>query len=341
MRKIPKSYSDFLYYNKNTMLPVPTKMTELYVVYLLPNYPDLYDEWSFYPEMVWEWDPQEPNKAIPLGNISKDHANWMTWGPYPMLWRNPYDPSKLGRNIKGIDTKRQKYVEVNHKMSHISKGIWFTMNVGSGMFFEIGDKILVTRNKISGLLTLLKNIGKSVQNIVDKYGDTFEWNSWGNESTTYREQKGFIKNIWDVTTLKDLLLIVSDNDDPTRLGLEWIANCPILDNWIYDLAKEQGYDMVQYYCAAYNGFWSNEFVWIDNDDDITIDDLATQRVSTTLGKCTDDSKIVLSCKFSPDTSVQLSSITKPTSNKIIPKWKYILIIIIVIIIFLLLIYYYK
>ncbi len=99
--------------------------------------------------------------------------------------------------------------------------------------------------------------------------------------------------------------------------------------------------MIQYYCSAYNGFWSNEFVWIDNDDDITIDDLATQRVSTTLGKCTDDSKIVLSCKFSPDTSVQLSSITKPTSNKIIPKWKYILIIIIVIIIFLLLIYYYK
>lgn len=324
MVKIPQKYKDFIYPNKNNSLPIPNNLEQLYIVYLLPKFADLYNDWkNSYPIMNWEWDPQEPNKAIPLGNISKDRQNWMTWGPYPMLWRNPYDPSKLGRNIKGIDTKREKYVEVNHKMSNMSKGIWFTMNVGSGMFFELGDKILVTRNKVSALLTLLKNIGKGVQNIVDKYGDTFEWNGWGNVSTTYREQKGFIKKIWGITTLKDLMLIVSDNDEPTRLGLEWIANCPILDNWIYDLAKDQGYDMVQYYCSAYNGFWSNEFVWIDNDD-ITIHDLATTRIYTTLGLCTDNSKTVLSCNFN--------------ENDVNDNLKYLLIIITIIILIFLIIF---
>ena len=56
MNSIPKPYLDFIYPNKNNHLPIPTKLEQLRVVYLLPNFSDLYDEWSFYPSMEWIWD---------------------------------------------------------------------------------------------------------------------------------------------------------------------------------------------------------------------------------------------------------------------------------------------
>ncbi len=307
MVDIPKTYLDFIYPNKDNLLPIPTKIDQLYIVYLLPNFSDLYDEWSFFPFMNWAWDYDNPNNSVPLGDISYNQLSWMSWGPYPLIWKNPFDPLQLGRNIKGIDLGKQRYVEVNHKVGDITKGTWFTVNPGSGMFFEIGDpqRVLVTRNKVSSLINLLKNKGEGnpVQAIVDKYGDTFSWNGWTG-TTTYRDEKDYIADTFGISTLNDLLTNVADNNDPSRMGIEWIANCPIIDNWNYDLAREQGFDMIQYYCSAYNGFWSNEFVWIGEGENEEMSQIAATRIQTTLGKCTDDSKIVLACKFNKDENVK-------------------------------------
>lgn len=324
MNSIPKPYLDFIYPNKNNHLPIPTKLEQLRVVYLLPNFSDLYDEWSFYPSMEWIWDYDNPNKAIPLGDVLFNELSWMTWGPYPMIWKNPFNPVELGRNVKGIELNKQRYVEVNHKVGDMSKGTWFTINPGSGMFFEIGDpqRVLVTRNKISALVTLLKNKGESnpVQKIVDKYGETFSWNGWDG-TTNYRDQKQYIADTFGITTLNDLLTNLIDNKDPSRIGIEWIANCPVIDNWSYDLAKEQGYDMIEYYCSAYNGFWSDEFVWIGEDDDSEqMTKLAETNIQSTLGYCTSDMDNVLACKFNEDEDVKRDEFTGDCDCKIV-TWK--------------------
>ena len=285
-----KDYFNFLYPNRDAGLPIPAK-EDLFVVYDLPIGSRLYDLWSHKPQASWAFDRTNPNTCIALGSVMKDKSSWRTWGPYPMIWINRFDRSKCGRNITGIG-KHDAYVEVNHKFGDISEGVWFTVNPGSGMFFDLGDhkKILVTRNKVSAYLALFPD---GAQRLVTTFGDSFSWNGWGDSGTTYGKEKDYIRSTWNVHTLLDVIIIVADNSDST-LGLEWIANCPILDDWIYDEARKQGYDMIQYYNAAYNGSWSNEFVWIGS---LSVDELIVTRIRTTFGPCTDDSHIALSCKF--------------------------------------------
>jgi hypothetical protein len=288
-----QTYFDFLYPNRESMFKIPSH-DKLFVVYKLPISTHLYDTWMRKNNASWSFDRNNPNTAIELGSVFLDRKTWMTWGPFPMIWMNRFDSSKNGRNIQGI-AKEEKFVEVNHKMSDISEGTWFTINPGSGMFFDVGnfDRILVTRNKLSALLALVPN---GAQELVDKYGDSFSWNGWGN-STTYGKEKNYISKQFNVHTLLDLINIAADNSDPEKLGLEWIANCPIIDNWIFDVAKKQGYAMIQYYNAAYNGFWSNEFVWIGS---LTVNELISTRIATTFSPCTNYSNIVLSCRFNAE-----------------------------------------
>ena len=312
-----------------------------------------------------------------------------------MIWRNPFDPYKLGRNVKGIQTG-QKYIEVLHKMGDSSDGNWFTVAPGSGMFFDLTDsKILVTRNKLSAILTLLQeNDSENVKSnddaadiIVEKYGDNFSWTGWqgvgadfgtepsvtGNITitivllitllttiaiislkllkviptnitaiaiiiaititvtmlfwntkekyltyTNYGEQKAYIGKTFGVKTLKELILIAADNNDSNKTALEWVGNCPrATDNWSYQLAKKLGYNMIQFVCAPYTGFWSNEFVWID--DNITINELIEQRISTTLKPCTNDSEVVLACQFNNNENPQRSYI-KVKNPLLVIKW---------------------
>lgn len=395
MSEIPTKYLNFIYPNKTTDKPIPTTTEEIDVVYSLPNLPDLYDKWKSYPIFKWKWNPEKPNEVIAKDDIIPNHQTWITWGPYQMIWRNPFDPYKLGRNVKGIQTG-QKYIEVLHKMGDITDGNWFNVAPGSGMFFDLTDsKILVTRNKLSAILTLLKeNDPDNVKSndeaadiIVEKYGDDFSWTGWqgigsdfetepsvtGNITitivllitllitiaiislkllkviptnitvittiiaititvtmlfwntkekyswtTSYGQQKVYIEKTFGVKTLKDLLLIAADNNDPDKTALEWVGNCPwMTDNWSYNIAKKLGYNMIQFVCAPYNGFWSNEFVWIE--DNITINELIEQRVSTTLKTCTNDSEVVLACQFNNNENPDRSYL-KVKSPILVNKW---------------------
>jgi hypothetical protein len=88
----------------------------------------------------------------------------------------------------------------------------------------------------------------------------------------------------------------ADNQDERKMGLEWVANCPVVDDWVTELAAAQGYELVQYCNAAYNGFWSNEFAWIGQPQSVS--DVITQRIVTTHGPCEDlRPGSVLSCQF--------------------------------------------
>lgn len=291
------SYIKLLYPN-NTTLPAPTDDNQLYLLYKLPDQSnDLWDKWNKLPKFTgWSFDKNNPNTSIKLGETIANHGSWSEWGPFPLIWRNPYDHTQAGKNIKGI-LPSDKYVEVTSKLPQGGPGNWLNVNPGSGMFFKLGDKRLITRNKVSALIDL----GVTTQQIADKYGDNFEWNGWGS-NTKWGDQKEYIKNTFGINSLSELLTNVADNPN-NIIALEWVGNCPILDKWTYSIAKDKGYDMVQFYCAGYNGSWSNEFVWIE---DISFGALTGERIQTTSGQCTDDQTDYLSCYFkglkSPSTS---------------------------------------
>jgi hypothetical protein len=283
------SYIELLYPN-NTNLPVPNNENQLYLIYKLPNHSnELWDKWNELPKYTEvTFDKNNPNKSIKLGETIANHGGWAQWGPFPLIWRNPYNHAQAGKNVKGI-LPSDKYVEVTSRLPQGGPGNWLNVNPGSGMFFKLGDKRLITRNKVSALVAL----GITTQQIADKYGENFEWNGWGSNSTTWGEQKEYIKTTFGIDSLSELLTNVATNPN-NIIALEWVGNCPILDRWTYSIAKDKGYDMIQFYCAGYSGFWSNEFVWIE---DISFDELAKERIQTTSGQCSYDQSNYLSCYF--------------------------------------------
>ena len=296
-REALNRYFQHLYGSCNSgNLPIPEKSNaQLRVVYRIPGCEILYDN-LLRSSTSWTRDPLDhsnPNVTIQLGDVVHNESEWLTWGPYPTIWKNQFDPACFGRNIHGI-TPGQAYVEVNHKMGDESDGIWFTVNPGSGMFFRLPDhpKILVTRNKLSALLNLLDGDDHAAR-VIQKYPN-FEWNGWG-YSTTYDSEKDYIRETFGVHTLKEVLEIATDNHDQKMMGLEWVADCPMVDNWVTELAIRKGYDMIQYYNAAYNGYWSNEFAWIGQPQ--SVGELIKQRISTTYGPCENLSSVALSCQF--------------------------------------------
>lgn len=298
--QVPACYWNHLYGDctGGGSLPIPVRCgDQLRVVYRIPGCASMYDD-LLHCSSTWNsdyvLDRCNPNESIKLGDILLNEKAWMTWGPYPTIWKNQFDPGKFGRNILGI-TPDQAYVEVNRRMGDITEGIWFTISPGSGMFFRLPShsKILVTRNKLSALFALLGD--DPAAKIAEKYPN-FQWNGWGNTGTDYDHEKDYIRETFGVDTLTEVIEIAADNQDQRKMGLEWVANCPVVDNWVKELAAAQGYELVQYYNAAYNGFWSNEFNWIGQPQSVS--DVITQRIVTTHSPCEDLSPdSVLSCQF--------------------------------------------
>ena len=134
----------------------------------------------------------------------------------------------------------------------------------------------MTRNKLHALFKL----NFEAQQLAVKFTQ-FEWNGWG-PGGNYDKYKNDIASNFDVHTLADLFTAVAPN--PAHiLALEWIGDCPMLDELIYQAAAARGYDCVQFYRAGYQGcYWANEIMCVAPE---TFEQLVASRVLTTAGPC--------------------------------------------------------
>jgi hypothetical protein len=227
-----------------------------------------------------------PNFSIKLHQTMKNNESWALTVPYDCLWVNPYDEKVVGKNVKAWSPK-VRYIEVTSALPQAGPGNWFNNVPGSGMFFDLkGLKILSGRNKLDVLL----NLGQTPSDIAKKFPN-LSWNGWGN--TNWNKQKQYLLKTWGINTLDELIHQVAKNPR-NIIQLEWISDCPEVDDWTYQLAKKQKYDIVHYYGAGYQGcFWANEFMFIPN---YHFDEIVKSRIVTTERPCENKSNSYLQCE---------------------------------------------
>ncbi len=205
------------------------------------------------------------------------NQSWSLHTQWECIWRNPFDPAvvgNLGRGLPGNDT----YIEITAALPEGGPGNWVNVVPGSGVFMHLpAHETLVARNKIDALVKL----GMSVQDIANTYGDSFTWNGWGG-AQNFRQNIDFIKSEFGIETLAELLAAVANNTK-NIIALEWVGDCPVLDQETYHRARKKGYDFVQYYCTGYQGcFWANEIMCTLDGD---FGQLAHTYMFTTTSRC--------------------------------------------------------
>lgn len=194
-------------------------------------------------------------------------------------------PKIVGKNI-GPWLPATEFVEVTSSLPQGGPGNWLNVVPGSGMFFNLkGLRILQGRNKLDVLLKLT-----TVEEIVSKFPN-LKWNGWTNKGTSWSDQRDYIHTTFGIATLSELIVQVAHNPR-NIIPLEWISNCPVVDNWTYQLAKSKGYDVVHFYGTGYNLYWADEFVVI-SDQNFT--SLTKSRILTTHGPCLPTSSSELVC----------------------------------------------
>ena len=208
------------------------------------------------------------------------NQSWALYTAHDCIWRNPFNPAVVGNGGEGIDPRVDTYVEVTSALPQGGPGNWVNVMPGSGIFMLLpANKTLVARNKIDALMKL----GMSAVDIANMYGeDGFVWDGWAPTVQKYSANKDYISTTFGISNLPDLLTAVADNKNNV-LALEWISDCPIVDNQTYNLAKAKGYDFVQYYCTGYGGgYWANEIMCTM---DTAFGPLASGYMYTTTDRC--------------------------------------------------------
>jgi hypothetical protein len=274
---------------------------------------------------VEKFPPMEKGWLIP------NHMAWMAWGPYEMLWKSPYDirTPEVGGMIYGKNSMEKdasklpgaikdgdKYVEVTSSLPNPccdSCGTWYNAVRGSGMFMEVGDfvKIMVTRNKISAVIELYAKLNSSLSEeeakkealgkIITKQtkDNKVDFGSWywsikKNDVMVPRSSGDIAVKIsakvGQKLTLAQLLEKIAYNDTGKPI-IEWLGNVPVVDRIICDLAYQLDLNLVQMVVAQYFGFWANEFVWLDQYMDQTMDEFAALKLLTVRGDCDKNSTV--------------------------------------------------
>lgn len=213
-------------------------------------------------------------KTIQLGEYTGPfRCGFNTWTcPKNSFLINIHDPKYLGRNIKSVPDN--SVVEITHKCCNSpSIGNWVNVVHGSGIFYNVG-KTLRAFNKVDAAFKL----GISPEHLARLFPD-FPWYGWNDyhHPTSWYKEKTYIAERFDIHSLPELLRCVASGEKKNS-AIDFISNCPVLDELNCKSAREQNYDSIQMSSAGYTGYWSFE---IQDTRKGGILDLIQQRIITT------------------------------------------------------------
>ena len=193
-------------------------------------------------------------KTIQLGQFTGPfRCGFKTWTcPKNSFLINIHDPKYLGRNVKSVPD--HTIVEITHKCCNApSIGNWVNVVHGSGVYYNVG-KTLGAFNKVDAAFKL----GYTADELAAKFPD-FPWNGWNDFShpTSWLKEKEYIAQKFDIHSLPELLRCVASGEKKNSV-IDFISNCPVLDELNCKRAREKKYDSIQMSSAGYDGYWAFE-----------------------------------------------------------------------------------
>ena len=191
--------------------------------------------------------------------------------------RNWYDPRAWWTYKYKKGFKDNSLVEMMHTVDdnpwYTVYGFWMYYTKGSGVWINIG-KSLKAVNKIHSLHLL----GMSVEDIAELGKNSeFRLNRYpyghGNNDTEYITLTAFSRELYpgleDKTAVVSLITDILDPPDEdlrVRYMKDRVNNSAEWDKTIAQMAKQKGYDSVQFTVQANgNGGWCHEIVYVDVD----------------------------------------------------------------------------
>jgi len=190
-------------------------------------------------------------ESVQLGDfIGPFSCGFATWAcPIDSFQINKHNPASLGRNITCVPDYTN--VEITHVCCDSPQiGSWVSVVKGSGIYYNVG-KSLASFNKVDAAIKL----GNSPRALAQSFPD-FSWNGWG--PTSWSKEKEYIANTFHISSLEELLIAVASGER-NNTAIDFISDCPVLDELNYSSARAQGYDSIQMCSAGYQGgYWSFE-----------------------------------------------------------------------------------